>query len=91
MQIPQPVKNTMTRVGIDYEKLMDRTEKVTVSNRFGGGDCETTPLIAYLIGWVYRTSNMYEMGNMDVAIADFDRIRYFIAKVDSNAYMTCLD
>ena len=90
----QSVINTLERVGIypDYLSLVKRNDqKVTVYNRFGGGSCETTPLVSYLIEWVYRTSNEYERGFRVVNISDFDRIRYFILDLDSNAYMTCID
>lgn len=91
MKIKQSVINTFNRVGINYEALMNRSDKVMVSNRFGGGTCETTPLIARCIEWVYATSNAYEFGNYKVKISDFDRVRYFVLAEDSNAYMTCLD
>jgi hypothetical protein len=89
--IKPSVINTFKRVGIPYEELIDRTDKVTAYNRFGFGDCETTPLIAYLIQWVYSTNNAYERNDHKIKVADFDRIRYFVADQDSNAYMTCLD
>lgn len=91
MQIKQSVLNTFDRVGIDYKPLVDKTEKIVVENRFGGGSCEVNPLIAYLINWVYATSNDYERGIQEVNVSDFDRIRYFILEVDSNAYNTCID
>ncbi len=87
----QSVINTLERVGIDYKPLLTRTDKVTVENRFGGGSCETSPLIARLIAWVYATNNAYETGDETVKIADFDRIRYFVLAEDQNAYNTCLD
>jgi hypothetical protein len=89
--IKQSVLNTFKRVGINHE-VLDNTQKTkTVENRFGGGICQTTELIAFLIDWVYVTSNAYEFGDYRVKIGDFDRIRYFILAEDSNAYMTCLD
>ncbi len=89
--IKQSVINTLERVGIDYKALQDQTGKVTVENRFGGGSCETTPLIAYLIKWVYQTSNDYEAGNNKIKVSDFDRVRYFILEQDKDAYYTCID
>lgn len=91
MIIPQPVINSMKRVGIDYELFENDTEKVSVSNRFSGETVETLPLIANLIEWVYRTSNDYERGIHKVNLSDFDRIKYFILKIDSKAYMACID
>ena len=92
MKIKQSVVNTFDRVGIDYKPLMDKTEKVSVQNRFSGGSCETTPLVAYLINWVYSVSNLYEIGQgEDISLSDFDRVRYFILEVDANAYSTCID
>ena len=91
MAIKQSVINTFKRVGIDYVTLDKMTNPVEVNNRFGGGSCTTSPLIAHLIAWVYETSNDYERGLMDVTIDDFDRIRYFILDRDKNAYMTCID
>lgn len=87
----QSVINSFNRVGIDYLGLQDKTDKIKVDNRFGGGSCETSPLIAECIAWVYQTSNDYEAGVQAVKIQDFDRIRYFVAAEDNNAYMTCLD
>lgn len=91
MKIKQSVINTFNRVGIDYQKLLDQPQKVEVYNRFGGGSCETSPLIAHLIAWVYETSDNYERGNYSVNVSDFDRVRYFILEQDSNAYYTCID
>jgi len=94
MTIRQPVLNSMKKAGINMEiiqRLSERTDTVTVENRFGGGSCDTHPLLSYLIDWVYQTSNAYEMGVQDVKISDFDRIKYFVLEQDSNAYTTCLD
>jgi hypothetical protein len=90
MDIPQPVLNTLKRIQIDHE-LYAKDDKVTVHNRFGGDSCETSSFIARLIEWVYETSNEAEMGIYPMRISDFDRIRMYILKVDSKAYMTCLD
>jgi len=89
--IPKPVINTFNRVGIKYQDVVDATDKVRTVNRFSGEAIEVTPLVKRLIDWVYKTSNDYEMGNRDVNISDFDRVRYFILKIDSDAYMTCID
>ncbi len=91
MTIKQSVINTFNRVGIDYKALQDKTDLIKVENRFGGGSCEVLPLIAYLIAWVYETSNNYEAGDQTVKLSDFDRVRYFILEQDSNAYNVCID
>ena len=91
MTIKQSVLNTFHRVGIDYNSFLNKNEKVTVANRFGVGSCETIPLIAELIRWVYATSNDYEEGKQSVNVSDFDRVRYFILEVDPKAYSTCID
>lgn len=91
MKIKQSVINTMKRLDIPYEDLMKLEGKVTVNNRFGGGSCETTPLIAFCIEVVYAISNAYEMGSTQVNISDFDRLRYFVLEQDKEAYYTCLD
>lgn len=93
MTIKQSVINTFDRVGIypDVQSLINKTDKVTAYNRFGFGECQTTPLIKYLIEWVYQISNAYENGKHDVNVSDFDRVRYFVLEQDSNAYNTCLD
>lgn len=81
----------MDRIGFDYSDA-DSTEKIEVYNRFGGGSCQTTPLIARCIEWVYQTSNKFEqMGYKGTRLDDFDRMRYFILEVDNNAFMTCID
>jgi hypothetical protein len=89
--IKQSVINTFKRVGIDYESMDNEEKNITVFNRFGYGSCKTTELVAYLIGWVYKTNNEYEVENMKTKVADFNRIRYFILEVDANAYSTCID
>ena len=91
MTIRQPVINTMKRIGFNPEQCIETGEKETIENRFGGGSCEASPYIARLVEWVYKTSNAYEAGDYSVKTADFDRIRYFIAEVDQNAYSTCID
>ena len=89
--IKQSVINTFNRVGIDYKTLIEDKTPVTIGNRFGGGSCETTRLVAECIEWVYATNNAYEIGLRDVKVSDFDRVRYFILEQDSNAYYTYLD
>lgn len=91
MKIKQSVINTFNRVGIDYEALQQDITPVKAYNRFSGVPVETTPFIAYLIEWVYNTSNDYEAGKREVRLDDFDRIRYFILEADQEAYMTCID
>lgn len=94
MTIPQPVINTFRRVGIDPGRIqigLDSPNKVKVFNRLSGEFCETNESISSLIEWVYATSNRLEMGTCNINISDFDRIRHFILKCDSNAYMTCID
>jgi hypothetical protein len=87
----KPLLNTFARVGIDPAPYLTRTGTVTVNNRFTGTPCTTSPLNAYLIEWVYETNDAYDRGGCTVRLSDFDRIRYFIAKEDNNAYMNCLD
>jgi len=91
MDIRQPVKNTMDRVGIDYASLEKLTDKVEVNNRFGGGSCETSKLVAECIGKIYAISNAYESGDNSVNVSDFDRLRYFVLAADKDAYNTCID
>lgn len=91
MKIKQPVINTFNRVGIPYEHLLARAGTVKVYNRFTGESVDTTPLLAYLVRWVYSTSNQYERGIQNVTISDFDRIRYFILEQDKQVYSTCID
>jgi hypothetical protein len=91
MEIKQSEINTFNRVGIPYEELLKDTLPRTVSNRFSGETCETSALVAYLVDWVYQTSNAYEMGSNKVRLDDFDRVRYFILHVDQNVYSTCID
>jgi hypothetical protein len=90
MTIKQSVLNTFSRVGIDGG--LDNTAKTeSIANRFSGESADVTPLVFECIDWVYRTSNAYEAGRSKVAISDFDRVRYFVAETDPNAYNTCLD
>jgi len=89
--IKQSVINTFNRVGINYAALDNSEKNVEVNNRFGGGSCVTTELIAYLINWVYSTNDKYETGDTKVRVSDFDRVRYFILEQDKDAYMTCID
>jgi hypothetical protein len=88
--IKQSVINTLDRVGID--KTLDNTVKSeTIANRFTGEPANVTPLVFECIDWVYRTSNAFESGRSSIKLADFDRVRYFVAEVDPTAYNTCLD
>lgn len=89
--IKQSVINTFERVGIPYIELLANKNPKTAENRFTGESCQTSALIAYLIGWVYKTNNQYDNGEMIVNTQDFDRIRYFVAEQDQNAYSLCLD
>jgi hypothetical protein len=89
--IKQSVINTFNRVGIEYEYYLGKEGEVEVQNRFGGGNCMTTPLIAECIAWVYRTNDAFDNGNYIYTIADFDRVRMFILEQDSKAYSTCID
>ena len=92
MTIKQPVKNTMARIGLNWEEFEGtEQDKVKVENRFGAGSCETSPLVRRCIETIYSISNAYEFGDVSVKIDDFDRLRYFVLEVDSNAYMTCVD
>ena len=91
MNLKQSVKNTMDKVGIDYTTLGKEDGKVEVFNRFSGESCVTTPLIARVIDKIYAISNAYERGDNSVNVSDFDRLRYFVAEVDRDAYMTCID
>ena len=94
MDIKQSVQNTFKRVGIDYKTLQDSKETIQeceTRNRFTGEAVKTTPLIAECISKIYDISNQYELGTHEVKIQDFDRIRYFVAEQDSEAYMVCLD
>lgn len=92
MTIKQPVKNTMARIGLNWEEFEGtENDKVTIDNRFGGGSCETTPLVRRCIETIYSISNAYEDDDYKVTIDDFDRLRHFVLDVDSNAYMVCID
>lgn len=91
MTLTQPIINTFNRVGIPYENLIKNRDYVFATNRFSGESVETSVLIAYLVDWVYQTSDDYEIGITKVKLSDFDRVRYFIAKVDPKAYSTCID
>ncbi len=90
MTIRKPVQNTFDRVGINYS-TKDSNEKVEVANWLSGATCEVSPLVANCIAWVYKTQLEYEKGIYDVKVADFDRVRYWIAEVDQNAYSTLID
>ncbi len=89
MAIKQSVINTFNRVGIPYKDFLAIEGTCPAMNRFSGEIVETTPLVAFLIQWVYNAQNDVAQGK--VRISDFDRIRYFVLAEDSKAYMTCLD
>ncbi len=91
MTIETPVINTFNRVGIDYKPLLEDNNQVTVYNRFSGESCVTSKLVAELISWVYKTNDAMDSMSSKVRISDFDRVRYFIAKIDPEAYSTCID
>jgi hypothetical protein len=92
--IKKPIINTFKRVGIDYESMDNTTKNYRAVNRFSGERVETTELIAYLVNWVYTTSDKYENGDnsiSSISISDFDRIRYFILEQDDDVYSSCID
>lgn len=91
MKIKQSVINTFNRVGIPYQELMAVETPKRVHNRFTGEGITTTYFLAYLVEWVYQTSNNYEYGINKVNVSDFDRIRYFILEQDHEVYSTCID
>lgn len=91
MKIKQSVINTFNRVQIPFGLYLDRTDKVKVANWMTQEECETHPLLAHCIHWVYETQMSYENGDHRVKVSDFDRVRYFVLEQDRNAYMTCLD
>lgn len=89
--IKQSVINTFNRVGIDYKPIENLTNKVSVSNWITGETCQTTPLVATCVEWVYRTALAYEQGTSKVNVSDFDRVRHFILAQDNNVYSKCID
>lgn len=91
MPIKQSVINTFKRCNIPYENLDNVVKDRNAINRFSGESCKTTELIAFLVRWVYATSNDYERGISDVRVSDFDRVRYFILDQDREVYNTCID
>ena len=90
MTIKQSVLNTFDRVGID-PTLDNEVKSQQATNWITGASCEVTELILACIEFVYETSSKYERGNQDIKLGDFDRVRYFIAEADPNAYSTCID
>lgn len=95
MKIRQPVINTFDRCEIPYKMIetLKGTRKAT--NRFTGEIVETTPLLSYLVDWVYMASNLGVSENNKIGgkirISDFDRIRYFILEQDKEVYSVCID
>lgn len=89
--IKQSVINTFDRVGINYKNFDNTKKDIEVRNWLTGEPITVTPLIAYCIIWVYNTQRDYEAGRNFIKISDFDRVRYFIAEQDTEAYRTCID
>ena len=74
---------------------------VTCRNRFSGEPCETSPIVAKMVKFVFDVEFAFENApllkqiskNLTVgnAIQKFDRARMLVLKMDSNAYMCLLD
>lgn len=90
-KIKQSEINTFKRIGFDYQKYEGAVQPVVrIANRFSGETVDTLPIIADLITWVYGAGEI-GVRNRTVRVDDFDRVRYFVLRQDSKAYMTCLD
>lgn len=88
--IKQSEINTFKRIGFDYQKYDGQIRTVRIANRFSGETVDTLPIVADLIEWVYGAGER-GVENRTVRVDDFDRVRYFVMRQDSKAYMTCLD
>jgi hypothetical protein len=94
MKMKNSIINTFNRIGLDYKSFIGEpydSMKVEARNWLTGVSCQVHPLIRECIEWVYRTQLAYEKGDMGCRQDDFDRVRYFILEVDSEAYNTCID
>lgn len=99
-------KNLLTTFIPDWEKLDSENKSIEVSNRFGFGTCRVTPLvfelsqITFTLLSIYEHSNLYrasiefpkvQIKSIAKVIQLFDRTKYLICKLDSNAYNTLID
>lgn len=87
----QPEKNLFDKLGIDYQRYVTYPGVCKATNRFTGQTFDTSFFIAWLVDWVYKTSNSYERGERSVAVNDFDRVRYFILHYAPEVYSGCID
>lgn len=83
-------------------KLKIEGTDCTRSNRFGGGTYQMSEVCAAAIDFVFKLESAMQRGNyslmkihpdlkMTNAVMNFDRARYVVLALDSNAYMGILD
>ena len=72
-------------------------EPVIVENPINGVTSALDPFIASLVVWVQETYSTYRIGSPmnynghSVSIAIFDRVKYLVLALDSNAYSNFID
>ena len=96
-KLTQPQKNLVNTLLTKYGMRVNGTEPVITRNWLNGASVVTHPLIAAMVEFVYTCQARYERdykmeyNYKSVAINTFDRVRYLVLALDSNAYGTLLD
>ena len=94
--LTKPETNLLNKLTVEYGLVVNDSLTVAV-NPLSGARVETTPLVAALIRFAQAAYISYEVfGNMTfkskpVTIQTYDRVRYLVLKLDSNAYSEVLD
>jgi hypothetical protein len=94
--LSKPENNLLNKLTNEYGLLVNDYLTVAV-NPLSGARVQTTPLVAALIRFAQAAYISYEVfGSMTfkskpVTIQTYDRVRYLVLKLDSNAYAEILD
>ncbi len=84
-------------------KEVDAPKDRMVNNRFSGQAFKVTPLVASIISFIFHLESAMNSGRSNAltlvhpelkptnAVMNFDRARYLVMKLDSEAYMGVLD
>lgn len=97
VKLTQPEKNLLNKLEEKYGVKLESesTESLTVANRMSGETAKVSPLVAKLTEFIYGCSNGFLSGlsyrGAKVTVSDFDRTRYLVLKLDSNAYGSLID
>jgi hypothetical protein len=96
-KLTQPEMNLLAKLSLLGVKASDSSEFVSRQNRVSGATSHPLhPLVAALVDFCYQWYDNYERGQMSyrghkVPVQTFDRAKYLVLKLDSDAYNGLID